>query len=40
MRMETLEITVSRYYETPQRSIAITDAETNNVLSSTMQVLL
>ena len=38
--METTEITVSQDSETPQRASAITDADTNNVLLSTMQALL
>ena len=40
MSTETPEITVSHDSETPQRASAITDAETNNVLLSTMQALL
>ena len=40
MSTETPEITVSQDSETHQRASAITDAETNNVLLSTMQALL
>ena len=40
MSMETPENTVCQDFETPQRASAITDAEANNVLLSTMQALL
>ena len=40
MSMETPEITVCQDFEIPQRASAITDAEDNNVLLSTMQALL